>query len=156
MFYPDSREFPQHGGGGLQQVTGRKAGADKDYRGIRHHGETTAEIFLPATRICSHLTQRDGGMPACRFSSPYPSIHHSLKPVVVMETPTLSKGTVKWFNEKKGFGFIVDPLVQGDIFVHFSAIESEGFKTLTEGEQVAYELFTDDKGAKARKVQRLG
>jgi CspA family cold shock protein len=73
-----------------------------------------------------------------------------------METSILSKGTVKWFNEKKGFGFIVDPVVPGDIFVHFSAIETDGFKTLTEGEQVAYELFTDDKGAKARKVQRLG
>ncbi len=73
-----------------------------------------------------------------------------------METSILSKGTVKWFNEKKGFGFITDPSVPGDIFVHFSAIETEGFKTLTEGEQVAYELSTDDKGAKARKVQRLG
>ena len=73
-----------------------------------------------------------------------------------METLTLNKGTVKWFNEKKGFGFIVDPAVPGDIFVHFSVIQTDGFKTLTEGEQVAYELLTDDKGAKARNVQRLG
>ena len=68
------------------------------------------------------------------------------------ENLTMAKGTVKWFNEKKGFGFIVDPSVGGDIFVHFSAIQSEGFKTLQEGDQVEYELYTDEKGAKARNV----
>lgn len=68
---------------------------------------------------------------------------------------TMSKGTVKWFNEKKGFGFILDPEVQSDIFVHFSAIQSDGFKTLQEGDQVEYELYTDDKGAKARNVVRV-
>ncbi len=73
-----------------------------------------------------------------------------------METSTLNKGTVKWFNEKKGFGFITDSSVDGDVFVHFSVIQTDGFKTLTEGENVAYEVFIDDKGAKARNVQRLG
>ena len=68
---------------------------------------------------------------------------------------TMAKGTVKWFNEKKGFGFIVDPNVAGDIFVHFSAIQIEGFKTLQEGDQVEYELYTDEKGSKARNVTRV-
>ena len=63
-----------------------------------------------------------------------------------------SRGTVKWFNEKKGFGFIVDPQVAGDIFVHFSAIQVDGFKTLQEGDLVEYELYTDEKGSKARNV----
>ena len=63
-----------------------------------------------------------------------------------------SRGTVKWFNEKKGFGFIIDPQVQGDIFVHFSAIQADGFKTLQEGDLVEYELYTDEKGSKARNV----
>ena len=63
-----------------------------------------------------------------------------------------SRGTVKWFNEKKGFGFIVDTAVQGDIFVHFSAIQADGFKTLQEGDLVQYELYTDEKGSKARNV----
>lgn len=63
-----------------------------------------------------------------------------------------SRGTVKWFNEKKGFGFIVDPDVQGDIFVHFSAIQADGFKTLQEGDLVDYELYSDEKGSKARNV----
>jgi CspA family cold shock protein len=67
----------------------------------------------------------------------------------------MARGRVKWFNEKKGFGFIVDPAVDGDIFVHFSAIEGEGFKTLQENDLVEYELFRDDKGLKARNVRFL-
>jgi CspA family cold shock protein len=67
----------------------------------------------------------------------------------------MAKGTVKWFNEKKGFGFIVDPSVETDIFVHFSAIRVDGFKTLQEGDEVEYELYTDEKGAKARNVSRV-
>src|ERR1700737_2430147 len=66
----------------------------------------------------------------------------------------MAKGTVKWFNEKKGFGFIVDPDVPTDIFVHFSVIQADGFKTLNEGETVEYELYQDEKGAKARNVLR--
>jgi CspA family cold shock protein len=67
----------------------------------------------------------------------------------------MARGTVKWFNEKKGFGFIVDPEIPGDIFVHFSAIQSDGYKTLNEGDMVDYELYNDDKGAKARNVSRV-
>lgn len=67
----------------------------------------------------------------------------------------MAKGTVKWFNEKKGFGFIVDPEVPTDIFVHFSVIQADGFKTLNEGETVEYELYRDEKGAKARNVMRV-
>lgn len=67
----------------------------------------------------------------------------------------MAKGTVKWFNEKKGFGFIVDPKVATDIFVHFSVIQADGFKTLNEGETVEYELYQDEKGAKARNVVRV-
>jgi cold shock protein len=68
---------------------------------------------------------------------------------------SMAKGTVKWFNEKKGFGFIVDPEVPTDIFVHFSVIQADGFKTLNEGENVEYELYQDEKGAKARNVVRV-
>ena len=67
----------------------------------------------------------------------------------------MAKGTVKWFNEKKGFGFIVDPKVPTDVFVHFSVIQADGFKTLNEGETVEYELYQDEKGAKARNVVRV-
>ena len=64
-------------------------------------------------------------------------------------------GTVKWFNEKKGFGFIMDPSVSGDIFVHFSAIQTNGFRTLKEGEEVEYELYQDQKGSRAKNVMRV-
>ena len=62
-------------------------------------------------------------------------------------------GTVKWFNEKKGYGFISQ---EGgpDVFVHFSSIEDEGFKTLKEGESVEFEVEEDVKGMKAVKVKR--
>ena len=52
-------------------------------------------------------------------------------------------GTVKWFNEEKGFGFISNEDGSGDVFVHFSAIQSDGFKTLAEGQKVSYETEPD-------------
>jgi CspA family cold shock protein len=67
----------------------------------------------------------------------------------------MARGTVKWFNDTKGFGFIVDPEVPGDIFVHFSAIQSKGFRTLKEGEDVEYELYQDEKGSRARNVLKV-
>ena len=62
-------------------------------------------------------------------------------------------GEVKWFDVKKGFGFIVGPDGQ-DVFVHFSAIESDGFRTLRDGERVDYELQHGDKGYHAAHVRR--
>ena len=67
----------------------------------------------------------------------------------------MARGKVKWFDERKGFGFIVDPDVGADVFVHFSVIQSDGYKTLSEGDTVEYELINDDKGAKARNVVRI-
>lgn len=54
-------------------------------------------------------------------------------------------GTVKWFNEKKGYGFIANDEGGDDVFVHFSAIECEGFKTLKEGQKVTFETEPDPK-----------
>ncbi len=63
------------------------------------------------------------------------------------------KGTVKWFNDSKGYGFIKQS--EGDdVFVHFSVIEAEGFRTLTEGEEVEFEVRDSDKGAQAAHVVR--
>ena len=64
------------------------------------------------------------------------------------------KGVVKWFNAAKGFGFIQRETGE-DVFVHFSAIQSDGFKTLNEGDDVEYELYRDEKGSKAKNVVRL-
>jgi CspA family cold shock protein len=63
-------------------------------------------------------------------------------------------GNVKWFNDRKGFGFIGQESGD-DVFVHHSAIQMEGFKTLNEGDAVEFELIEDSKGLKADKVVKL-
>ncbi|KAF1051718.1 MAG: Major cold shock protein CspA [Stenotrophomonas maltophilia] len=61
-------------------------------------------------------------------------------------------GTVKWFNETKGYGFIT-PESGPDVFVHFRAIEGNGFKTLAEGQKVSFEVVQGQKGMQAERVQ---
>jgi cold shock protein len=63
------------------------------------------------------------------------------------------KGTVKWFNDAKGYGFITQP-GGDDVFVHFSAIVGEGFRTLSEGEEVEFDLQQTERGLQAAKVIR--
>jgi CspA family cold shock protein len=63
-------------------------------------------------------------------------------------------GTVKWFDSKKGFGFILN--TEGkDVFVHFSTIDGDGFRSLKDGEKVEYEQITGEKGLLARNVRRV-
>ena len=63
-------------------------------------------------------------------------------------------GTVKWFDTKKGFGFIIGPEGQ-DVFVHFSSIEGDGFRSLKDGESVDYDIARGDKGYSATRVKRM-
>jgi CspA family cold shock protein len=65
----------------------------------------------------------------------------------------MATGTVKWFNDAKGYGFIAQEDGGDDVFVHFSAIEGSGFKSLTEGAKVTYEVEAGAKGPQARNVQ---
>ena len=62
------------------------------------------------------------------------------------------RGKVKWFSSEKGYGFIQRDN-GGDVFVHFSAIQSEGFKTLSEGQEVEFEVVDGDRGPQAANVQ---
>ena len=64
----------------------------------------------------------------------------------------MATGTVKWFNETKGFGFISQDDGGDDVFVHFSAIQTEGFKTLAEGSKVSFEIQDGPKGPQASNV----
>ena len=65
----------------------------------------------------------------------------------------MATGTVKWFNESKGFGFISPDDGSKDVFVHFSSIASEGFRTLAEGQQVSFNVEDGPKGPQATNVQ---
>jgi CspA family cold shock protein len=65
----------------------------------------------------------------------------------------MATGTVKWFNESKGFGFITPSDGSADVFVHFSAIVGDGFRTLAEGQAVTYEVEKGPKGLQATQVR---
>ena len=66
----------------------------------------------------------------------------------------MAQGKVKWFNESKGFGFIQPNDSDKDVFVHFSAIQDNGFKTLSEGEEVTFEVTEGPKGLQAVNVRK--
>jgi CspA family cold shock protein len=64
----------------------------------------------------------------------------------------MATGTVKWFNESKGFGFVAPDNGGADVFVHFSAIQGAGFRTLTEGQKVSFDVTDGQKGPQATNV----
>lgn len=68
----------------------------------------------------------------------------------------MSTGTVKWFKSDKGFGFITVEGEGKDVFVHFSAIQTEGFKTLEEGQAVEFDIVEGDRGPQAANVRLVG
>jgi cold shock protein len=76
---------------------------------------------------------------------------HSEILVYCKEVEGMANGTVKWFNESKGFGFITSE-DGGDVFVHYSSIQSNGFKSLSEGDKVSFEVENGPKGPKAINV----
>lgn len=64
----------------------------------------------------------------------------------------MAKGTVKWFNDSKGFGFIEQENGGEDVFVHFSAIQADGYRSLKEGQRVEFEISKENKGLRAANV----
>jgi CspA family cold shock protein len=72
----------------------------------------------------------------------------------MQEVVWMARGRIKWFNDAKGYGFIEQSDGE-DVFVHFSAINMEGFKTLTEGQEVEFELRQTEKGLQAANVESV-
>lgn len=66
------------------------------------------------------------------------------------------QGTVKWFNDQKGFGFITPENGKNDLFVHHSAIQGQGFKSLSEGDRVEFDVVQGQKGPAAENVTKIG
>lgn len=66
----------------------------------------------------------------------------------------MATGTVKWFNDSKGFGFITPSDGSADVFAHFSAIQGGGFKSLAEGQQVSFDVVSGPKGLQAANIQK--
>ena len=90
------------------------------------------------------------------ITAPPPPARTAFGPVppVVGDPPPRDRGQVKWFNDQKGFGFIIDADGR-DVFVHYGVIDGGGFKTLDDGETVAYDAVDGPKGRKATRVCRL-
>jgi cold shock protein len=82
----------------------------------------------------------------------WPGVPGRALPEEQQEEVGMANGTVKWFNDSKGFGFITPEDGGEDVFVHFSAILADGFKSLAEGQKVTYEVVRSDKGLQARNV----
>jgi CspA family cold shock protein len=76
-----------------------------------------------------------------------------LSPLIFIQGSKMATGTVKWFNDSKGYGFITPDDGSEDLFAHFSAINMNGFKTLKEGQKVSFEVTQGPKGKQASNIQ---
>jgi CspA family cold shock protein len=90
-----------------------------------------------------------------QFTCSHPLVETAArKNALRQEGYVLANGTVKWFNNKKGYGFINEEEGR-DIFVHFSSIAMDGYKSLNEGEQVIFEIEESDRGPEAKNVRKV-
>ena len=149
------------GGDGLNQHTAH--GGERDYRVVvcSECGIETRVPFAPTAgrpvycRDCYRSKRPDGASSRYeRVSSAQNAHRESHRPAVAVATEGRLQGSVKWFNESKGYGFIA---VEGgeDIFVHYSAIRGDGFRTLANGDRVEFDLVDGSRGKQATNVVRV-
>jgi len=156
-----SRSDGSSGGGPSSRHAGGPAGGGREMHAARcsNCGAETMVPFVPTSgrpvycRDCFRQSRPErperAERPARAERSPRPS------GMVSSGTGTRMQGAVKWFNESKGFGFIQDDGGE-DVFVHFSAIQADGFKTLSEGDRVEFDVVPGEKGKQAANVTRIG
>ncbi len=149
----DLRKNQRGGAGPPSRARSGAPGGSREMHAARcsNCGAETLVPFLPTSgravfcRDCFRQQKPASGRPE-RASRPAPA---------QASTGVRSQGAVKWFNEAKGFGFIQDD--GGDeLFVHFSAIRSDGFKTLTQGDRVEFDVVPGERGRQAANVVRIG
>lgn len=123
-------------------------------------GAETEVPFVPSAgrpvycRDCFQKRRPARSEPAARSHAPRPAAHSHTPRPAADSTDGRHQGEVKWFNGGKGFGFI---LAEGgeEIFVHFSAIQGDGFRSLTEGDRVLFDVVEGDKGRQATNVTKV-
>src|SRR5687768_15331697 len=114
-----------------------------------------ARVSDPADGVGSRSSAGDHIGPANTVLSGYGAFR-SLDKLFIQEQGMRTTGKVKWFNDAKGFGFITPDNGQKDCFVHFSAIQGNGFKSLAEGDAVEFDIVQGQKGPAAENVTKAG
>jgi len=155
----DQRKNQRSDGGGASRGRPAHGGGSRELHAARcsNCGAETTVPFVPTAgraifcRDCFRQQKPERGAPA----RPERSARSAPSGGPAGATGTRTQGAVKWFNEAKGFGFIQDDGGE-DVFVHFSAIRSDGFKTLAQGDRVEFDVVPGERGRQAANVVRIG
>jgi CxxC-x17-CxxC domain-containing protein len=161
----ESRKGPRHGssGGGNDAPRGGHGGAKPMFQAVCSNcGTETMVPFKPSNdrpvfcRDCFDAKKSTGGTGRERRAAPRggPGPGGSRPVLRVMSEGQRTQGSVKWFNEAKGFGFVQTDGGE-DVFVHFSSISGDGFRTLTEGDRVEFDVAEGPKGKQAANVTKI-